>query len=101
MLKKPEYFNQYYNKTDKYFEAELLYSFSDRTRYYLENQNVQSAIYKLKENLTNMEIPIYLVETFFPQQYLKIKKGLLDNTVDNIIMDNIASVLELYESVSE
>ena len=101
MIKKPEYFNQYYNKTDKYFEAELLYSFSDRTRYYLENQNVQSAIYKLKENLINMEIPIYLVETFFPQQYLKIKKGLLDNTVDNIIMDNIASVLELYESVSE
>lgn len=94
MLHNPCNWNKYYYGSEN--ELKLLRSFSylDRIRYYLPQQQVQDAIQVLFRNLR--EIPIYLISQYMPRQYEKIREGILENNCEALILDKIGDVIEKY-----
>jgi len=73
------------------------YSFSDRLRYYWAVPKVKHSIEILFKNLRRTEIPPTLLSQYMPEQYKKVKIGLLSKDPRALIRDRIISVLEDYK----
>lgn len=96
MIQSPEHWAKYYDGNEKEIELARKFSFSDRSRYYWAVPEVRVAVGRLLENLKSIEIPLTLLSQFMPIQYGKIRKGLLRNDVESLVLDRIADVLDDY-----
>jgi len=96
MKKDPTHWSSYYEKDD---ELTLLYSLSDRIRYYWDTKEVMQVVGELIERMSAFTIPAGLVAQYFP------RLGGIENIVKNIkrlhprdlIMSSIDAELERYE----
>lgn len=88
------YWKKYYSGTQEEIEYKKLYSYSDRCRYYLPAESVQSSIDKLLHNLTS--IPVALISQYFPRQYDKVMDGQLSSDCLSIILDRIGDWCDMY-----
>jgi len=86
----PTSWKDHYHSTDaKELEHQMLYSLSDRCRYYLPYPSVREAQDRLIENLDTIGIPDDVLQKHLPTQYRRVKEGTLPLTARAIIKDHI------------
>lgn len=85
----PQYWEQHYRGTDEEIEHKLLYSLSDRCRYYLANPAVQDSIAVLLDNIDSLYMPDEISEAHLPDQYQRIKEGKLPLSASALIKSHI------------
>lgn len=96
MLEDPTYWQKYY-PGDEFEQAfKRKYSFSDRSRYYWPNENIQKAVSTLVSNLKESTISLSLLSQYMPQQYIAINEGIIENDVEQIIIHRTQEVIRLY-----
>jgi D-tagatose-1,6-bisphosphate aldolase subunit GatZ/KbaZ len=96
MLEHPEYWEPYYEGSEEEQAFARRYSFSDRSRYYWADKNVQQSLALLLSNLERIEIPLSLVSQFLPNAFRQIREEGLENTPQALIRSRISEVLADY-----
>ncbi len=96
MIKEPGYWEPYYNGTenDKVFKRK--YSFSDRSRYYWPDREIDAAKNRLYLNLSRHMIPLSLLSQFMPVQFCKVCEGEITAYPKDLVHSHIRTVAELY-----
>jgi len=96
MTAQPGYWRNYYTGS----QAEVLfarrYSYSDRSRYYWPDPNVQKSLARLLDNLARYPVPLTLLSQFLPVQYARVRAGRLENAPRALIHAQIRAVLDDY-----
>lgn len=96
MLENPKNWEVYYNGTDEEKALKRKYSLSDRWRYYFTVPEVQATIQKLFDNLDSVHIPLGLLHQFMPQQYIKVRDGILTMKAIELVKDQVVERIEDY-----
>jgi D-tagatose-1,6-bisphosphate aldolase subunit GatZ/KbaZ len=78
----------------KYYAGK--YSFSDRSRYYWPDPDVQRSLARLFDNLKRYPAPLTLLSQYLPAQYRRVREGSLPNTPRDLVCDKIRGVLADY-----
>ena len=95
MKENPDNWKKHYRGTSEEIEYKLLYSFSDRCRYYLPNSEVQESFIRLKNSFAG-GVPLSLLSQFMPRQYTRVREGLLENEPEALIIDRICDTINEY-----
>jgi len=98
MLAEPRHWSPYYDGDDRAQKAARLFSFSDRIRYYWPDPEIQRAQQRLFDNLAAVSIPLPLLSQYLPSQYAQIRAGLLPAEPRAILLEQIKSVIRVYEA---
>jgi len=96
MLADPGRWNSYYEGSEDIKRIQRRYSYSDRLRYYLPDEEIVNATDKLLANLSAVEIPLPLISQYFPNQYDRVVRGELPNDPSALAMDRVKDVLRAY-----
>ncbi len=88
------YWKKYYQGTPEEIRYKLLYSYSDRCRYYLPAASVASATERLLANTPH--VPRALISQFFPRQYGKVVAGELNDDGLSLALDRICDWIAPY-----
>lgn len=96
MLDDTGYWKKYYYGDLEKKRYARAYSFSDRSRYYLTNENVQKALYQLLNNLDSYGIPLGLLSQYLPRQYAKVRSGQLKNISRDLLIDRVGNCIDDY-----
>lgn len=96
MVENPTNWEIYYKGTEEEKALKRKYSLSDRSRYYYPNPEVQAAIKKLCSNLDQVHIPLGLLHQYMPQQYIKVRDGILSKKAWDLAKDNVVERIEDY-----
>lgn len=95
MLADPSRWEKYYTGSENEIRIKRKYSFSDRSRYYMQNDKVETSIQVLIDNLKG-GIPLNLLSQFMPIQYTKVREGLLENDPEALICDRVINTIDEY-----
>ncbi len=98
MLAKPCYWKGYYEGDAAEQKIARRFSYSDRLRYYWPDLEVEVAEMRLYENLSIVEIPLPLISQYLPEQYARVRAGLLKATPRDLVIDKIRDALRPYAS---
>lgn len=101
MLKKPKYWQSYYNGDEQTCKISRSYSYSDRIRYYWPDEAISTAVNRLLDNLTKTSIPLPLISQYLPLQYPLVRAGLLSATPEELIIAHIQTVLLHYHNACQ
>jgi D-tagatose-1,6-bisphosphate aldolase subunit GatZ/KbaZ len=74
------------------------FSYSDRCRYYLGDENVEKAIDRLFKNLDGKEIPMPIISRYFPTAYWKVRSGEIKPVPRELAKARIKDTLDIYYS---
>lgn len=96
MVENPANWEIYYKGTEEEKALKRKYSLSDRSRYYYPHPEVQAAIKKLCANLDKVHIPLGLLHQYMPQQYIKVRDGILSKKAWDLAKDNVVERIEDY-----
>lgn len=96
MIENPANWQNYYQGSEKEIKLARKYSLSDRARYYWAMSAVKRAVSRLINNLRSTEVPLTIISQFMPEQYKKIRNGLLENEPVSLIKDRIINVINDY-----
>ena len=96
MLARPVHWKRYYTGSEAYIQFARRYSFSDRSRYYWPDSEVQISLARLLDNLERHPVPLALLSQFLPVQYERVRAGILPNAPRAYIHDKIRHVLADY-----
>ena len=96
MLAAPEHWERYYPGSPTQSYIGRRYSYSDRVRYYWPNPQIDAAVVRLLRNLEDHGIPEPMLSAFLPDQYERVREGMLAVTPKAIVLDRVRSVLETY-----
>ena len=77
---------------------ERRFSFSDRSRYYLNTPETQAAIEKLFRNIDGVDIPLGMLSQYMQRQYKKVRDGALPLKARSLVKDCVAAVEEAYNA---
>lgn len=95
MLKEPKYWQKHYHGSPLEIALKRKYSFSDRCRYYMPLDSVQSSIKVLFKNLEK-GVPLNLLSQFMPIQYTKVREKTLNNDPLSLLKDRIINTVDEY-----
>ncbi len=101
MIENPKNWKNHYHGNELEQKLSREYSYSDRSRYYLNVNEVQEAISTLINNLKNIEIPLNMLYLYMPNQYKKIMQNKLSNKLEDIIFDAVLEIAKDYEYACE
>ena len=96
MLRDPTHWRSYYRGNQDEVRRDLIYSFSDRCRYYWPQPAVQAEIARLLDNLKEGPIPHTLISQYLPLEYEVIRTGELQAVPEQMIQHHIRLVLRVY-----
>lgn len=96
MLKNPGNWKKHYHGSEQELGLKRKYSFSDRCRYYFAQPEMKAAIEKLFENMSKVEIPLSMLRQFMPQQYIKVRDGVLSMDPRELVEDCVIHLIEDY-----
>ncbi|UNQ73214.1 class II D-tagatose-bisphosphate aldolase, non-catalytic subunit [Infirmifilum sp. NZ] len=99
MLQDPTHWSKYYSPKDPNLRQKLLFSFYDRSRYYLANPRVSHSIDVLFENLKKSSIPLPLLSQYMPTQFSKVIEGKMQLEPESLVLDKISEKLTPYFSL--
>jgi D-tagatose-1,6-bisphosphate aldolase subunit GatZ/KbaZ len=96
MLAVPEHWERYCpgSAAEKYIARR--YSYSDRMRYYWPDPQIDAAVQRLLHNLSSHAIPEPMLSAFAPDQYDRVRAGLLSADPKSLVLDRIRGVLHRY-----
>ena len=77
MLANPKNWKKYYCENGAEARLERRFSFSDRSRYYLNLPEAQAAIEKLFQNIDGADVPLGMLSQYMPKQYKRVRDGIL------------------------
>jgi len=92
----PDYWRKYYHGSDAWLRIKRQFSYSDRCRYYFARPKVVEAERRLLENLSNIQIPLYLISQYMPIQYDHIREGQITANPQDLLDDRIQAVMKRY-----
>ncbi|MDA3811280.1 MAG: D-tagatose-bisphosphate aldolase, class II, non-catalytic subunit [Spirochaetaceae bacterium] len=95
MVNNRGYWQKYYPGTEKEKEYKRKYSFSDRSRYYWPDENLNQAKAKLFKNLKT-GISLSLLSQYMPNQYTSVRDGKINAVPEELVIDRIRDVLKIY-----
>jgi D-tagatose-1,6-bisphosphate aldolase subunit GatZ/KbaZ len=100
MLKNPKNWGKYYagSETERAFARK--YSFSDRSRYYWTDPEVEASVQVLLKNLSERPAPMTVLSQFMPHQYAALRAGVLSNDPLSLIRHRIQEVVSTYARAS-
>ena len=101
MLVQPGYWEKYYPGNVNAQANARKYSFSDRSRYYWPNREVQNAVQRLLGNFGDQAIPLMALSQYLPEQYKNIRAGFIPNDSLAIIQDKLFTVLDVYGAAAK
>jgi D-tagatose-1,6-bisphosphate aldolase subunit GatZ/KbaZ len=96
MIENPLHWEKYYHGDVTIKRFARKYSYSDRIRYYWNNERVKLALEKLYSNLAIKPLPLSLISQYMPEQYEEIRSGNLANAPDACTKSKIFKVLDDY-----
>ncbi|MGL1892416.1 MAG: D-tagatose-bisphosphate aldolase, class II, non-catalytic subunit [Spirochaetaceae bacterium] len=96
MVKKPGYWEKYYPGTDAEKTYKRKFSFSDRSRYYWPDAEIDAAKNKLFKNLEKEAVSLSLLSQYMPNQYLAVRAGEIKATPEDLVLNRIKDVLGIY-----
>ena len=96
MLAAPEHWERYCpgNADEQYIARR--YSYSDRMRYYWADREIETAVHTLLDNLRARVVPEPVLSAFLPEQYDRIRAGVLSADPKGLVVDRIRGVLRVY-----
>lgn len=100
MKRDPTYWKNYYTGSVDEIDRKLAFSYSDRARYYLGHPDVCLAQQKLFGNLTG-NLSDGLVSQYMPTQYQAIRSGRLRADPQDLVIDRVCCVLDLYHRAGQ
>lgn len=95
MRRDPGYWKSYYTGSADEIERKLAFSYSDRARYYLGHPDVCRAQEVLFANLAG-RLTDGLLSQYMPLQYQAIRSGRLLANPQDLAIDRVCNVLDLY-----
>lgn len=96
MLSNPLHWRSYYRRDEQETRRELIYSYSDRCRYYWTEPSVQEEVAQLFHNLATVGIPSTLVSQFLPLEYAALIEETLEAKPEMMVRHHIRHVLHVY-----
>lgn len=72
------------------------YSLSDRARYYLSDSSVVKEIEEMFLTFARINVPLFMIDRYFPVQFKRILNGSLDFSLESILEDSIREVISPY-----
>lgn len=96
MCQNPESWTKHYRGEPYKVSLMRKYSLSDRSRYYLDNDEVQRAIKRLFRNFNATPCPTGLLAQYLPRQAEAVIAGTLAATAEALVKENIKYVLRSY-----
>lgn len=96
MLEAPKNWQRFYQVPASQGLLYRRYSYSDRIRYYWNDERVNKAVDALIENLSELEIPLPLISQFMPEQYQLIRQGQLTAEPKQLVLNKIMQVTAVY-----
>jgi len=96
MLANPSYWKSYYRGDVATVSFLRKYGLSDRCRYYWGVPLVSAATERMMSNLRSAEIPMALLNQYFPRQAVRIQEGSLAPDPGSIIRAQVDEVLDKY-----
>lgn len=101
MLENPKDWEKYYEGSELEKELGRKYSFSDRSRYYMVQDEINSSIDKLFENIDSFDISLGMIKQYLPNAYLKIRSEDIPKNAENLVKSNIKDVINDYDYAIE
>jgi D-tagatose-1,6-bisphosphate aldolase subunit GatZ/KbaZ len=95
MKDEPKYWKPYYTGTQAEIDYKLVYSYSDRARYYLGRPEIRAAVDRLTANLSG-GVPEALISQYLPVQYRAVRSGLLKAEPTELLISRISDVIDVY-----
>ena len=96
MMKDPGNWQKHYHGTDEELAIKRKYSFSDRCRYYFAQPEMKAAVDKLFSNMSKVTIPLGMLRQYMPQQYIKVRDGVLKPDPRELAKDCVVHLVEDY-----
>ena len=96
MLEDDHNWVKHYHGTELEKKLARKYSFSDRCRYYFSTEKVVKAQEKLLKNLKDVEIPLGMIHQYMPNQYVKVRDGIIKADPYELVKDEVVSIVEDY-----
>ncbi len=100
MLATPEHWERYHPGSADERRLARRYSYSDRIRYYWADREIDAAVTTLFENLGSRAIPQPLLSAFLPEQYERVRTGLVAADPRSLVVDRVAGVLRTYAAAA-
>ena len=98
MLDDPTWWRGYYEGDPEEQRRARRFSYSDRSRYYWPTPEVSAATDQLLLNLERSGIPLPLISQHLPDQYRRVRAGLLEPHPRALALDHVRDVLRDYAS---
>lgn len=97
MTENPSNWKKLYHGSYKQLALARKYSFSDRVRYYIGDEEIVCAINKLFDNLRKYPIPMNMLHQYMPIQYDAVIHGRLEMDPKELALDGVAQFMRDYE----
>lgn len=96
MLAHPRWWENYYPGNADEQRLARRYSYSDRMRYYWPDDRIRGAQQTLCANLSETGIPLPLLSAHLPDQYTRVRRGILAPKAEALVVDRVRDVLRGY-----
>lgn len=90
------YWRKYCSSIGESGRTGLLHGFSDRLRYYWNSNTVSTAVEQLHQNLSSLNIPLPLLAQYLPRQYVDVRRGVLEPSSRNLVLQQVMYVMNRY-----
>jgi len=100
MCAQPEDWNKYYTGSETELIYKCKFSYSDRWRYYANNQALIEAIEHLFSKFNHLTTAMPLVSQFLPEQYKHMREGRINWDAEALVKDKVKEILEKYYSAA-
>lgn len=98
MVSQPGYWQGYYDGTPDEQRVARRFSYSDRVRYYLGDQQIVAAQQRLFDNLRRHAIPEPLISQYLPRQYNRVRAGEVAADPETLAIEAVRDVLRDYSA---
>jgi D-tagatose-1,6-bisphosphate aldolase subunit GatZ/KbaZ len=93
MTTNPVHWRKHYQGSEADIERARKYSFSDRSRYYWPDRDLEAAVSRLIGNLEQEPVPLNLLSQHMPLQYRRAREGAIGRSPTELILDKIREVI--------
>ena len=92
----PNNWQRFYHGDAQQLQFLRQFSFSDRIRYYWQQQPVQAALDSMLANLAQRDIPLPLVSQYFPELYQAVRTEQLSSQGKALVLAKVQAVVARY-----
>jgi D-tagatose-1,6-bisphosphate aldolase subunit GatZ/KbaZ len=101
MLRDNQHWHAYYKGDERTKYLQRRYSYYDRSRYYLNDDDVKASIDALLQNLAHTGIPEEMLSQYLPFSYRQLRDGQVNGTPQMILLGHIRHTLREYHGAAK